>query len=83
MAEPDCRGQPAGPAEDDDQVPTEAPSTVALLAVVTVASLAGVWFLVAWLAMDSPLIDALGETFGAVMLGLLVISIFGAFRRPR
>ena len=72
---PESRGEPA---IHDAAQPM---SPLGMLGVVTVCTLAGSWFLVSWLVLDSPVIDAVGETAGATLLALVLISIVGALRR--
>lgn len=50
----------------------------ALTAVITVC-----WFVVSWIVLDSPLVDALGEAFGGVLALLVMISIVGSMRKSR
>jgi hypothetical protein len=52
-----------------------------MVALVVVAA-AG-WLFMSWLVLDSPLVDAIGETAGSVALGLVLVSILGALRRSR
>ena len=55
----------------------------------TVAAAAGFgglgfgWFVVSWTILDSPLIDAVGEATGGVMVILLMVAIFGSLLRSR
>jgi hypothetical protein len=41
------------------------------------------WFVVSWVVLDSPVVDAVGESVGGVMLTLLMLSIFGSLLRSR
>jgi hypothetical protein len=41
------------------------------------------WFVVSWAVLDSPVVDAVGESVGGVMLVLLMLSIFGSLLRSR
>jgi hypothetical protein len=61
--------------------PEERMSRRAMAGVVIIACLAVIWFLVSWRVFNSPLIDAAGETAGALALLLVVVSLAGAIRR--
>ena len=56
-------------------------SRKAMVAVTGTLVIALSWFYVTYAVLDSPFIDAVGETFGALAAGLLLVSIFGAVRR--
>jgi hypothetical protein len=68
---------PADPYDPDVDSRAE---TLALTGIVT---LAVGWFGVSWLMMKSPIVDAVGEAAGGVVTVLVVVSVFGAFRRSR
>lgn len=57
------------------------PGVATVLAVAGVAALSVVVFVVSLVVMNSPVLDAVGETFGTVALVLLLISILGAVTR--
>jgi hypothetical protein len=63
--------------------PVERMSRLALVMVALVVVAAAGWLFMSWLVLDSPLIDAIGETVGSVALGLVLVSILGALRRSR
>jgi hypothetical protein len=63
--------------------PNERMSRLALVMVALVVVAAASWLFMSWLVLDSPLIDAIGETGGSVALGLVLVSILGALRRSR
>jgi hypothetical protein len=56
-------------------------SRKAIAGVVATMSLALAWFYISYAVLDSPFIDAVGETLGALAAGLLLVSVFGAVRR--
>jgi hypothetical protein len=53
------------------------------LALTGIVTLAVGWFGVSWLVLKSPVVDAVGEAAGGVVTVLVVVSVFGAFRRSR
>jgi len=61
--------------------PDEPMSPRAKAGVGVVVAAALLWFLVSWRVLDSPLIDAVGETLGALAVLLIVVSLAGALRR--
>jgi hypothetical protein len=65
----------------DDGEPAERMSGAAKVGTGTIVALAGGWFFYSWRVLKSPLIDAVGETAGATMVLLVVISLAGALRR--
>lgn len=68
------------PSVDDGEVPR---SWLPALVIGATGALALAWFLVSWAMLDSPVVDAVGETLGGVMLVLVVVSVVGAVRRGR
>jgi hypothetical protein len=70
---------PRHPIDNDPDLDSRS-EAVALTGIVTLA--AG-WFGVSWLALKSPVLDAIGEAAGGVVTVLVVVSVFGAFRRSR
>jgi hypothetical protein len=57
-------------------------SRAAMAAVALVGLLAVAWFVVSWRVLGSPLVDAVGEAAGGILALLVIVSIFGAVRRP-
>jgi hypothetical protein len=68
-----------------DETPTapDLDSRSEALALTGIVALAAGWFGVSWLVLKSPVVDAVGEAAGGVVTVLVVVSVFGAFRRSR
>lgn len=75
--EPGTAGEPGRPSTVDDPAPM---SRMAMLGVAVTVTAAGAWFYVSYQVLDSPFIDAVGETLGGMAVVLLLVSIFGAMR---
>jgi hypothetical protein len=73
------------PRRPADEVPNDPDldSRAETLALTGIVTLAVGWFGVSWLAMKSPIVDAVGEAAGGVVTVLVVMSVVGAFRRSR
>jgi hypothetical protein len=56
-------------------------SRKAIVGVIGTLALALGWLYVSYAVLDSPFVDAVGETLGALAAGLLLVSVFGAVRR--
>jgi peptidoglycan/LPS O-acetylase OafA/YrhL len=56
---------------------------LARIGVIGVALLAVAWFGVSWAVLHSPVMDAVGEALGGVLLILVLLSALGALRRSR
>jgi hypothetical protein len=69
----------SGPVAEGS-MPAGRPGAVAIAAV---GSLLGVWFVVAWWVLGSPLVDAIGEAAGGALAVLVVVSFVGALRASR
>jgi len=76
------RSAPRIPAQRTPSPPSaeETFSPLAKLGVGAVIALALAWFFVSWLALKSPLTDAIGETVGSLAVLLLIVSVIGAAR---
>jgi hypothetical protein len=61
--------------------PTPALSRTAVVVGAAVAVLLVAWFFVAWLVLNQNVVDALGESVGSALAILVLVSLFGAFRR--
>ncbi len=68
-----------------DETPTDPDldSRSEAIALTGIMTLAVGWFGVSWLVLRSPVVDAVGEAAGGVVTVLVVVSVFGAFRRSR
>ncbi|WP_433211391.1 hypothetical protein ACQP00_50410 [Dactylosporangium sp. CS-047395] len=55
-------------------------SALAKLGVTVVIAAAVIYFVVSWRVFNSPLTDAIGETFGSLAVLLLVVAIIGTAR---
>jgi hypothetical protein len=55
-------------------------TALAKLGVTAIVAAAVSYFIVSWRVFDSPLTDAIGETFGSLTVLLLVVSIIGTAR---
>jgi hypothetical protein len=56
-------------------------SRLALVGVVATITLALSYFVISWQMLNSPLVDAIGETAGGTLLALVLISFVGALLR--
>jgi hypothetical protein len=72
-------GIPAPRAPADDAL--EHLSPLAIFGVVLTVILSLSWFFFSWLALSSPVTDAIGETVGSLAVVLLLVSVIGAARR--
>ncbi len=76
----------AGTGASVDEADNESAVRLSRLAAAGVASTIALtvgWFLVSWVVLNSPVVDALGEALGGVALVLVLVSIFGALLRSR
>jgi hypothetical protein len=74
---------PGRPIEEVPEEPYDLDSRSETLALTGIVTLAVGWFGVSWLMLKSPVVDAVGEAAGGVVTVLVVVSVFGAFRRSR
>jgi hypothetical protein len=74
---------PRHPIEEAPEHSYDLDSRSEALALAGIVTLAVGWFGVSWLMLKNPVVDAVGETAGGVVTVLVVVSVFGAFRRSR
>jgi hypothetical protein len=74
---------PRRPIEEVPEESYDLDSRSETLALTGIVTLAVGWFGVSWLMLKSPVVDAVGEAAGGVVTVLVVVSVFGAFRRSR
>lgn len=81
-----AEGAPADAAAGDEPGAPDAPAPMtrlALIGLIGVGVLAVAWFGVSWAVLHSPVVDAVGEALGGVLLILVLASAVGAVRGTR
>jgi hypothetical protein len=84
MGEPEVNRTPEPASEPDRHSPADPTLPLSRgqrIGAAAVGAFGVGWFVVAWRVLDKKMVDAVGETAGAVLLVLVVISVLGAARR--